>query len=160
LSKLTIFVNWRAMEHAGMKQDLPVTCSLQGLTIQDGLLKLLDEVGSERVGLGYEIDEDVITVSTKDDLSLNAVTRVYDIRDGVTAKDPVERQKQVDRIMRVVYGIRPLSWREQGGHVGAVRELSGQLIVTATPQTQKRVMEELEKFNSGKAPPLMSLRRD
>jgi hypothetical protein len=159
-TKLNIFVNWRAMEAAGAKQNLPVTCKLRGLTVEQALHKLLDEVGSEQVLLDYTVDEGVVTVSTREDLAKNTVTRVYDVRSGITSKDPVERQKQVEKIVRVVHGISPLSWREFGGTTGAVRELSGQLIVTATPQTQKRVMEELEQFAGKGSSPLLSSRRD
>jgi type II secretory pathway component GspD/PulD (secretin) len=44
-----------------------------------------------------------------------------------------------------------LSWREAGGNVGAIRELSGQLIVTQTPENQRQVARLLEQLRETRA---------
>ncbi|HEX8521317.1 MAG TPA: hypothetical protein VF669_03610 [Tepidisphaeraceae bacterium] len=140
---LSIFVDWKSLEKIGLKRDLPVTCRLTNLTARDGLNKLLIEIGSDRVSLDYVIDEGILTISTKDQVSRNTITRVYDVRDGITAPAGPERDKQVAAIIRKVQGIHPLTWRSQGGISGAVQELSGQLIVTATPDIHQQVIDEL-----------------
>jgi len=78
----------------------------------------------------------------------NVVTRVYDVRElALNLADPqqggLSREEAVNRIIRRVQTIAPFSWKDFGGQVGSVRELSGQLIVTHTPAIQKRVAELL-----------------
>src|SRR6185503_19872463 len=76
-----IFVNWRALEAAGIDRNTPVTARLRDVKFSKALQTILSDVGGGTVKLGYTIDEGVITISTDEDLSKNVVTRVYDIRD-------------------------------------------------------------------------------
>jgi len=59
------------------------------------------------------------------------------------AKEGPDRAKDVQAIIRRVQGIDPLSWQDLGGETGAIRELGGQLVVTATPEIQQQIAEEL-----------------
>lgn len=45
----------------------------------------------------------------------------------------------------------PDSWRENGGNVGAIRELQGQLIVTQTPENQEQLTNLLSQFRETSA---------
>jgi general secretion pathway protein D len=76
-----IFVNWRALEAAGIDRNTPVTARLRDVRFSKALATILSDVGGGTVPLGYTIDEGVITISTDEDLSKNTLTRVYDIRD-------------------------------------------------------------------------------
>ncbi len=76
-----IFVNWRALEAAGIDRNTPVTARLRDIRFSKALTTILSDVGGGTVKLGYTIDEGVITISTDEDLSKNTLTRVYDIRD-------------------------------------------------------------------------------
>jgi hypothetical protein len=123
----------------------------------------LNEAGGAKVALGYQIDDGVVTVSTKDDLesAKYQVIRVFDIRDmlvtpmeGTLAlpksgergkgrtKEETEKgnaamvQGVIDTIETVVA---PGSWREKGGKVGSIRELNGQLIVSQTEENAAAV---------------------
>jgi general secretion pathway protein D len=76
-----IFVNWRALEAAGIDRNTPVTSRLHDIRFSKALQTILSDVGGGTVKLGYTVDEGVITISTDEDLSKNVLTRVYDIRD-------------------------------------------------------------------------------
>jgi hypothetical protein len=152
---LDIYVNWRAMDQARVTRTLPVTIDLSNLPVDGALDTLLEHVGGDFVRLGWTLDEGVVTISTRDDLSKNTLTRVYDIRGAI--RSDATRQADIDSVIRRVRGIDPLSWRDAGGTVGSVRELQGQLIVTQTPQVQQRIGEELRDVHkSGKPFPLIS----
>src|SRR5262249_44108318 len=81
VSSANIFVNWRALEAAGIDKNAPVTARLRDVKFSKALETILRDVGGGTVRLGYTIDEGVISISTEEDLASNVVTRVYDIRD-------------------------------------------------------------------------------
>jgi type II secretory pathway component GspD/PulD (secretin)/TolA-binding protein len=81
LTSANIFVNWRALEAAGVDKNAPVTARLRDVPFSKVLRTILDDVSGGTTKLGYTIDEGVITISTEDDLAKNTSTRVYDIRD-------------------------------------------------------------------------------
>jgi hypothetical protein len=152
---LNIFVNWRALETRGITRTLPITTELTGLTRAQALDKLLREISQPSFGIGYTIDDGVITVSTEEDLAKNTITRVYDIRAALSAD---HRADDYAKLVRIIQGIEPLTWRDNGGDVGNLRELSGQLIVTQTPRVQRRIAEELAPYQPAHSFPLVSTR--
>jgi hypothetical protein len=143
-----LFVNWRALETAGLKNSVPVTVRLKDVKFERALRTILDDVGGGKVKLDYIVDEGVITISTVEDLRKNTATHTYDVRfllvvsgqAGKAAQTPEARQERVDAVIKLVTGtVDPDSWHENGGHVGTVKELSGQLIVTQTEANQKAI---------------------
>jgi hypothetical protein len=138
----SIFVNWRALKASRITKELPVTLDLSGLPLDRALDRLLDHVGGKWARVEYTIDENVISISTPEDLSKNVSTRVYDVRRAV--REGATRAKDMEAVIRRVEGIDPLSWQDFGG-TAAVREVadSGQLVVTATPEIQYKIAEEL-----------------
>jgi hypothetical protein len=104
--------------------------------------------------------------------STNVVTRVYDVRDLIIGDDVVQEPHQgaegqvldfsetaqssitrsaligariIDPIQRE---IAPLSWKDNGGQVGSLRELSCQLIVTHTPAVHARIVSLLAEMRA------------
>ncbi len=196
-----IFVNWRALETAGIDKNAPVTARLHDVKFSKALSTVLQEVAPPAVRLSYTIDEGVITISTSEDLSKNVTTQVYDIRDiifevpdfsdapdfdlsqignstgggrggggggggggqnlfgntntnqnNTPEQAKQERKERVDEIIKLIQDtVSPDSWRDTGGQVGSVRELSGQLIVTQTPENQNAVRGLLEKLRETRA---------
>lgn len=202
ITAANIFVNWRALEGAGIDKSSPVTARLRDVKFSKALMTILDDVGGGTVKLGYTIDEGVITISTDEDLAKNVVTRVYDIRDliinvpdftdapdfnissnntgtsgrgggggggggggnlfggqgggggGPGGGDDAgpTRQELVDSIIRLIQDtVATDSWKDNGGTVGSLRELSGQLIVTQTPENQRELVRLLEQLRETRA---------
>jgi beta-lactamase regulating signal transducer with metallopeptidase domain len=67
--------------------------------------------------------------------------------------DPANARKAaVDAVVRLVtQTIDPDSWRENGGSVGAIKELSGQLVVTQTPENHRDLTHLIEQLHEGKS---------
>ena len=169
-SDLNLFVNWRALEAAGIARDTPVNLRLKHAKLSRVLQVVLDEVGGGTVKLGYEVEDGVVTITTAEDLNSNTHTRVYDVRDLITPfpdASPVPRRgggagepapttqpqqaliNQVAELVRET--IEPEAWREAGGSVASMRELHGQLIITATPQMHAGIANLLTQVREGRA---------
>ncbi|KKL87041.1 hypothetical protein LCGC14_1938690, partial [marine sediment metagenome] len=80
VSNVNIHVKWEALRQVNIDQKTQVNVKLVQVSVEKALRTILDDVGGVNP-LGYVVDEGVISVSTKDDLSRQTVTRVYDIRD-------------------------------------------------------------------------------
>lgn len=76
-----IHTRWAALAAAGIDKNTPLSVRVKQPVTAEKLLALILEDAGGVNPLGYEIDRDVLTVSTKDDLAKKTVTRVYDIRD-------------------------------------------------------------------------------
>ena len=171
-TQANIFVNWTAIEGAGVDKNAPITTRLTNVKFAKVLSIILDSAGGGVARLGYTIDDGVITISTQDDLAKNVQTRTYDIRDllinvqdfqgsDVQASNDSgdaesagqslfgggsnnnnnnneqDRTSRVEQITQLITDtIASDSWKVNGGLIGAVQELSGQLIVTQTPENQ------------------------
>ena len=162
VTSANVFVNWRALEAAGIDRNAPVTAKLKQVKFGRALQLMLDDVAGGKNKLAYEIDDNVITVSTAEDLGKNTVTRVYDVRDLIRpaanapadktadkAADPAapapaaaHQEKRVKILTDlIVTSVAPATWREtRGGSSGAIRELQGQLIITQTQENQIAIM--------------------
>ena len=62
------------------------------------------------------------------------------------------RQQLVEDITKLITDtVSPDSWRDAGGTIGSIRELSGQLIVTQTPENQRLLQGLLEQLRETRA---------
>ena len=143
-----IFVNWHVLEAAGFAKSTTVTVRLKNVAFKTALATILEAADGEKTKLAYVINQGVITISTVEDLRKNTSTEAYDVRDllgdkpkaGQTARAPEDRQERIDAMVKLVTGtVDPESWSDNGGRVGEIKELSGQLIVTQTPQNHKAI---------------------
>ena len=89
VSGANIHVKWRALALESIEPATTVNVHLSNVTFRKALETILQDVatggepGVGATGLGYVIDEGVITISTKSDLGKQTVVRVYDIRDMI-----------------------------------------------------------------------------
>jgi type II secretory pathway component GspD/PulD (secretin) len=136
---------------------------------------VLDSVEAKEP-LGYSVEDGVITVTTQADLDKNTVVRVYDIRDllvevpdfndpptpaddfTVNAPRPAEkppapfekeaaaertRQAAIDRLTKLIEEtVVPAAWPK----TAQMRELQGQLIVTAVPKLHEQLTRLLDQL--------------
>lgn len=155
-----LFVNWKSMAMIHISPDFQVTVSLHGKTLKSALETVFTVVGTGRVGdWGISVEDGVIVVASKDDSSKNVSVRVYDVRDMIGRPAADERERRVDALVALIQDqIEPVSWKQRGGQVGAIRELSGQLIITQTPENQQNLIKLLEDVRALFVDPSQRLR--
>lgn len=80
VSGANITVNWKALEEAGVAKDSPVNLRLRRVSVGKALQTMLSEAGGGDK-LGYDIDQNVINITTKELADAKMFTRVYPIED-------------------------------------------------------------------------------
>ena len=63
VSGANVFVDWRALEKAGISKDAPVTAKLKDVKFKTGLDKILESIGTAKVKVGWKADQGVITIA-------------------------------------------------------------------------------------------------
>jgi hypothetical protein len=100
---VSIQVDWKTLEAAGIDKSTPVSFKLRSISARKALDTVLREVGAGSK-LAYEIDENVIEVTTQDEADKKLVTEVYDIRDlmftPLDAGQPPQIQFQLTAVQR------------------------------------------------------------
>jgi hypothetical protein len=82
VSNANIFVNWKALEAAGIDKQAPVTANLRHISFLKCLRVVLDDVAGTKGKLAIAIDSGVITISTAADLGKDAIPPVRYVRHG------------------------------------------------------------------------------
>ncbi len=162
--KLNIYVNWKALEAAGIDRNTPITMSVVNVTYAKTLQLVLTEAGGKT--LGYSIDDGVITISTVEDLGSATVTKAYDIRDllaGVQelpkstdhanpSTQPAGVSELSDQIISLITDtVDTNSWKANGGNLGSIRYLSGQLIITQSAENLEQIEALLKLLRDGRS---------
>lgn len=153
VTRAHVFVNWRALEAAGIDRTALVTVRVRNVKASTALTALLGAVVQGRDALGFSVDDGAILVTTKADLADNLVTKVYDVRELIVGRNaakgdvpPADRQRLADDVVTlIVESVEAKSWRKHGG-LGSARHLSGQVIVTQTPDNHRTIDEALTKL--------------
>jgi len=89
--------------------------------------------------VGYSVDDNIIRVSTLEDLDKITDVRAYDVRDIV----PTELQMD-DLVKMIVDTVATDSWRDSGGTTGVLRVSKHKLIVTQTPMNHRQIRSVLK----------------
>ena len=71
VTKANIFVNWKALEAAGIDKNAPVTLRLNNVSFAKVLDLVLNSVGGADRNLGYTVDQGVISIRWRRDIRLN-----------------------------------------------------------------------------------------
>jgi beta-lactamase regulating signal transducer with metallopeptidase domain len=155
VSGANIFVDWKAIEAAGVQRTIPITARLRNIKFSKALSVILGDVGDGKVKLSYTVDKGVITISTTEALQENSQVQVYDIRDllNIPAGKPGSPEIKAandglinDTIALIKETVDRETWIDNGGKLGAIKFLSGQLIITQTPTNHAEIVALLQKL--------------
>jgi len=146
-----VWVNWNVVESAGGKRDEPVSVKMEGVPARQILHAILSQGGS--ADLQFVVDDNVVIVSTRDELSSAKyqVVAVYDVREffADVELDSPEAQALAGAIMDTIKAtVEPDSWRDAGGTVGSIRVLNGQLIINQSVDGQEQVAAFIKAFKA------------
>ena len=163
VSHANIVVEWPRLREIGVDRSALVRVRLWDITLGKALAIVLDDV-DER--LGFQEQDGVITVSTRERLAGKTVVRIYDIRPlvetlaaRVPSSETISRTELVDAVTKMLEDtVDTESWKDNGGSVGSLREILGLLVVEQVPSNQARVQDLLEELQTGRGPHFAKLR--
>jgi len=138
-SGANIIVEWKALEAAGIDRNAPVSLRTKNVKFGRVLDLVLSGVTGGTVPVGYSVDDNIIRVSTLEDLDKITDVRAYDVRDIV----PTELQMD-DLVKMIVDTVATDSWRDSGGTTGVLRVSKHKLIVTQTPMNHRQIRSVLK----------------
>jgi hypothetical protein len=141
VSGMNIVVNWDALKAVGVERDKLVTLKLHNVEVSKALELVLQKAEGGVTSLACVADEDVLVISTRDDLSRKTVTLTYNVADLVNADDPKEVEGLLGAVRETA---EPDSWRPAGN--GSIVHYKGSLIVTHTKRTQQDVLALLGRL--------------
>lgn len=116
ITGLNIIPNWSALEAQAIERDHEVNLKLTNVTVQQALDLILQDVGGGEVELAYEVDEGIVRISTKEDLSRRRLTRVYNIQDLIISV-PTFRGRRIN--------LQNIGQNQQQGGIGGGRFIQG-----------------------------------
>ena len=79
ITQSNIFVNWKALEAAGVDRSTPVTQRLRNVEFGKALNTVLNDVGGAGK-LGYALDDGIVSISTIEDLNQNGTPPVPQLK--------------------------------------------------------------------------------
>jgi RNA polymerase sigma factor (sigma-70 family) len=153
VSGANIFVNWKALEAAGVDKNAPVTARLKNVRFDKALETILASAAGDN-RLAFKSDRGVLTITTADLIGGGGggaaaggggagalvAKRVYEINDVVAGG--ADREGAV--VKMITGSIAPSTWKGNGGS-GEAKFVSGKLVVTTSPENQKAVANLLEQ---------------
>jgi hypothetical protein len=149
-----IDVQWEALQSAGISRTTKVRLHLRDVTLAQALSALLSEAQANSTKPEYHAEGGIIVVSAGTDVPVACVTVIYNVRDLLQLQEGVDddgatHAEAAEALTRTITEtIMPDSWRDAGGSVGAIRELSGLLIITHTADGHEEILRLLEQLRA------------
>lgn len=81
LNDINLIANWMALEAVGIESDNKVILKINRASLSQVLDVLTDTMGGGETEICWEVDRDVIRISTAEDISRHTVSRIYDVSD-------------------------------------------------------------------------------
>jgi hypothetical protein len=158
---LNFFVNWRALEAAGIDRNAPVSLRLRNVPYELALRYILRDAGGGSVKLEFAVIDGLVNISTEEELAAEVKVRVYNIARLLhhlpttrPAADPTafasepQFEDKADRVIQIIKEtVAPDSWRDAGGAVGSIREINGRLVVAQTETNHALIARLLEEID-------------
>jgi hypothetical protein len=155
-------VNWLALETVAIERNAEVDLKLTDASLAMILECLLRNLEGGETELGFHIKNDVIMVSTKEDLSRCTIVRIYDVGDLINSdntrtsiyhpghggdlfgeQEPSWKHIELNGtgvLSKVVQElVEPNSWRYAGGNVGTLDATGVRLFIRQTPECHRQI---------------------
>ncbi|MDB5289616.1 MAG: Bacterial type and secretion system protein [Phycisphaerales bacterium] len=147
-----INVRWGALQNAGVSRTTKVRLHLWDVTLAQALTAVLAEAEGGSSKAEYHVESGVIVVGTGTEDVPECVTVIYNVRDVIEIEEATTgctREEAAEMLAKVIMEtVSPDSWRDAGGNIGAIRELSGLLVVTHTVEGHQQILRLLEQLRA------------
>jgi Ca-activated chloride channel family protein len=151
------FVNWAALEAAGIGQDTPVSLQLNNVPADQALKLVLSQASGAATPepAKFRVIDGVVHVSTQKDLDSVTDRRAYDTKEilAVTEDDEqsavrvAQRQTEVGDLINT---IKKELGKQDHEATFSIREIDGKLIVRGTEQDHQAITALLAKIGGNK----------
>jgi hypothetical protein len=171
---VTVSIDFRTIEAAGVEESTEIALDLRDVTVDQLLRAAIDRFGGGAVGLGYRCEENLILITTLEDLDKRArVARLYDVRDivetvakderalralrrkvGVQQRAPADTDESLewDSLSMVRVGIHmaldPDTW---DGPSDRISMIGGLFVIATTPERHDRLTRFLAELRAALA---------
>lgn len=81
LTPMSVTPRWRTLEYAGVERDQPITLEAHNLRLSQLLWLILEEAGGPDLNLAYQASDNLLIISTEEDLKRTMLVKVYDAAD-------------------------------------------------------------------------------
>lgn len=110
LGRLNVVVHWPAMSFADVERDDPISLKLHDVSLGQLIRLILEQAGGGETELAADLRDGVLIISTREDLSIRTIRRVYDVDDLVYVRE-ARVAEYVNRVFEAVakYSGRDLS---------------------------------------------------
>jgi len=79
LANVNLTVRWQKLAEYGIKRDSPITINVRNLRLRQVLWLVMNHPPLSETKLAYRADNDMILLSTADDLGQEMIVKVYDV---------------------------------------------------------------------------------
>jgi hypothetical protein len=138
--QLQIQLDTKALEDAGIDTDTPFTRKLYGISLRAALRLLLGSVD-----MTFDIRDEVLLITTKEEAATWLITRTYPIADLLEGKD-------YDNLVEAITNsVDSKSWDEYGG-AGSISEVTGSksLVISQTRDVHDKVLTLLRSLRAAR----------
>ncbi len=131
---IQFFLDKRALEDVGLDSEALITIELNGVRFRSALRMML-----RYHGMAYSVEDDVLRISTQEELELDNLTRVYPVSD--LCSNSKEHDLLRDTLSTIVA---PESWDDVGGQ-GGMMLLSPprSLVISQSYQVHEEILDLL-----------------
>ncbi|HEV2293764.1 MAG TPA: M56 family metallopeptidase [Tepidisphaeraceae bacterium] len=141
---VNVFVNWRALEAAGIGRDEPVSMRLKDVALRDVLSLLMRGVGQG--AMTYKVENGVIVIDAQQTQPVakqaKLVTEAYDVAHLLGSGTDEQLKSKLVELQRVIMSnVQPQTW---GNRSAGVSTFDLRLIITAPEEVHRDVKELLK----------------
>jgi hypothetical protein len=168
-----VVVHWDMIERMGVPRTLPIRVRIEGVPFPAALESVLAVANQTLPDPDRQLDsalrDNVYVVTSKEELIIGGVLRIYDIRDlprlwlGTAVSTSPATQPEnadyltwnewVDQLVTFIERvIDPETWKNNGGWIGSSYEIGGLLVIVQTPENYERIARLLQELRTGRGP--------
>lgn len=149
--RVNLSVDWAALSGVGIKRTAPVTLHLRNVRLEKVLTLLLERAGSGAGLLGFEMEQDVVTISVQEALDRKMVVQTYDVRDLIAqglarSRSRLSSEKVTQELVSTIQEtVAPESWQATGG-MGGIRPVGSTLVVNQSRRVHRQMADLLRSL--------------
>jgi hypothetical protein len=140
LHEIQIQFDEKALEDAGIENQVSITRVLKGVSLRSALRRILSNLD-----MTYIVDDDMLLITTKEAASETLITRTYPVGDLMADGETKGLAAAITE------SVRPISWTDEGG-LGTVAPVKAakSLVVSQTHEVHDEIVKLLRSLRAAR----------